>query len=60
MEKITENTDLIDRTAYEYIPKGVYDTVLQKLSALVPPRYDKAIEFTVWSDVMTYSKCSCI
>jgi len=53
MEKITENTDLIDRTAYEYIPKGVYDTVLQKLSALVPPRYDKAIEFTISPTVST-------
>jgi len=55
MERITENTDLIDRTAYEYIPEEVYNKVLQKLTTVEPPRYNKAIEFSISPAVSTVS-----
>jgi hypothetical protein len=47
MELLSGNTSLLDRKAYEYIPKAVYTEVLEALTRIHPPKFNDTLEFTV-------------
>lgn len=45
MENITSLES--DRSAYEYLPIEVYNTVLERLTAIPPPKYNDTLSFQV-------------
>ena len=47
MERLAGNTSLLDRKAYEYIPRDVYATVLESLTKLHPPKFNGTLDFMV-------------
>eukprot|EP00602_Paraphysomonas_sp_CaronLab_P001950 CAMPEP_0185022060 /NCGR_PEP_ID=MMETSP1103-20130426/4783_1 /TAXON_ID=36769 /ORGANISM="Paraphysomonas bandaiensis, Strain Caron Lab Isolate" /LENGTH=1071 /DNA_ID=CAMNT_0027553963 /DNA_START=195 /DNA_END=3410 /DNA_ORIENTATION=+ len=51
MEHVSDLTN--DRAAYEYCPTSVYDAVLEKLTAINPPRYNETLEFSIAPTVST-------
>lgn len=45
MQNITSLAN--DRFAYEYLPVSVYDSVLERLTTISPPKYDETLSFQV-------------
>ena len=45
MENITSLAT--DRSAYEYLPVGVYTSVLERLTRISPPKYNDLLSFQV-------------
>lgn len=45
MENITSLES--DRSAYEYLPVDVYNTVLERLTSIPPPKYNDTLFFQV-------------
>jgi hypothetical protein len=47
MENITSLAN--DRSSYEYLPMGVYDSVLERLTNISPPKYNESLSFQISS-----------